>query len=172
MPAAVHGRALKYIAGVCAIAAAVCAALSGGASAQPPCRTAAEEPEFAFAAGCLVRRGERMLAVRHRYGGRLGFPGGRADPGENAQCVAHRETWEETGLDVIVHEALKRFDNGFALYRCELSDAAGIAAGEPEVPAGGGYEISRVLWIDPHSTKAADWRFPRDHPVVLEMFDD
>lgn len=143
--------------------------ISAGVSAQPDCRMAFEEPEFAFAAGCMVKSGDRMLVVRHVYGGKLGFPAGRARSGESAQCVAHRETWEETGMEVIVHGMLWRFRNGFALYRCELVNPD-AAATEPAVPRNGRSEVSQVLWLDPASTGAADWRFPRDYPVIVELF--
>lgn len=161
------GRLLQYI--------AIAAALSmpfGNVSAQPPCRTAVDEPDFAFAAGCLVTQGERMLVVRHRYGGGLGVPGGRAGNGENAQCVAHRETWEETGVDVVVHDLVKRFNNGFVLYRCVPAGDTATDADELEVPATGRNEITRVIWIDPRATQASDWRFPRDYPEILRLLDD
>jgi len=156
----------------CIAVIAALSLLAAGASAQPPCRTAVEQPEFAFAAGCLVRQGDRMLVVRHRFGGKLGFPAGRATSGENAQCVAHRETWEETGVDVVVHDLLKRFGNGFALYRCVSVDGPPARGAELEVPPSGRNEVSEVLWIDPHTTRAADWRFPRDYPEILRWFDD
>ncbi|HSH43978.1 MAG TPA: NUDIX hydrolase [Arenicellales bacterium] len=142
---------------------------AGAALPQPPCRTAVEAPDFAFAAGCLIRDDGRMLGVRHRFGGRLGFPGGRARSGESAQCVAHRETWEETGVEVVVHEMLRRFGNGFALYRCEPLDQLDATI---EVPASGRNEITQVLWIDPRDTRPEDWRFPRDHPEVLKLLRD
>lgn len=144
--------------------------IAAGASAQPPCRTAFDDPDFAFAAGCLIRDEDRMLAVRHRFGGKLGFPAGRTNSGESAQCVAHRETWEETGVEVVVHDMLKRFGNGFALYRCEPVDSTASRAGELEVPPGGRNEITEVLWIDPRTTRATDWRFPRDYPEILRLF--
>lgn len=156
----------------CTLTVVVLAIQTGVVSAQPPCQTALEEPEFAFAAGCLIRHGDRMLAVRHRFGGKLGFPAGRTNSGESAQCVAHRETWEETGLEVVVHDMLKRFGNGFALYRCELADNEAAEADELEVPASGRNEITQVIWIDPRSTRAADWRFPRDYPEILRLFED
>lgn len=145
--------------------------LAGGASAQPPCRTAFDDAEFAFAAGCLIQHGDRVLVVHHRFGGKLGFPGGRAGSGESAQCVAHRETREETGLDVVVHDMLERFGNGFALYRCELADSAAARTDELAVPPSGRNEITRVFWVDPRATQAADWRFPRDHPRILRLLE-
>lgn len=160
-------RRLQYTAMVAALSTPF-----GAVSGQPPCRTAVDEPDFAFAAGCLVRQGERMLVVRHRYGGGLGVPGGRAGSGENAQCVAHRETWEETGVDVVVHEQVKRFGNGFALYRCVPVKDMATGADELELPATARNEITRVIWIDPRATQASDWRFPRDYPEILRLLDD
>lgn len=161
------GRLLSLIALGTALSTA-----PGTGAAQPPCRTAFEAPEFAFAAGCLIRRGDRMLVVRHRFGGKLGVPGGRTGSGESAQCVAHRETWEETGVDVVVHGMLKRFPNGFALYRCTPADAAAARAGELDVPPSGRNEVTAVLWIDPRDTAAPDWRFPRDYRELLRLFDE
>lgn len=159
-------------AGACIAVVAGLSLLAAGATAQPPCRTAVEQPEFAFAAGCLVRQGDRMLVVRHRFGGKLGFPAGRATSGESAQCVAHRETWEETGVEVVVHDLLKRFGNGFALYRCVPVDERPVGTEKLDVPSSGRTEVSEVLWIDPHTTQAADWRFPRDYPEILRLYDD
>lgn len=151
---------------------AVLSMLAAEAWAQPPCRTAVEEPEFAFAAGCLIRDGDRMLVVRHRFGGKLGVPGGRSESGQNAQCVAHRETWEETGVAVVVHDLLERFGNGFALYRCEPLDPSVARADELTVPATGVNEVTAVLWVDPRRTQAADWRFPRDYPEILRLLEE
>lgn len=112
-----------------------------------------------------------MLVVRHLYNGKLGVPAGFAESGESAQCVAHRETWEESGVEVIVHGMLKRFRNGFALYECELADASAAGRDELEVPASGRNEISQVLWMDPASIDVSQWRFPRQLPYILQWFD-
>lgn len=146
--------------------------LTAGVGAAPPCRLAYEQPEFSMAAGCLIRHDNRMLAVRHRGSGKLGFPAGFTRPMENAQCVAHRETFEETGLDVIVHGMVRQFGNGFTLYRCELSDTAPAEVDELKVPDSGRSEVSAVLWVDPTLTEASDWRFPRDYPVILQLLVD
>jgi len=137
----------------------------------PPCRTAFEEPEFSLAAGCFIQDGNRLLVVRQKSSGKLSFPAGFTRPLESAQCVAHRETWEETGLDVRVHGMLRQFGNGFTLYRCEISDPAVTQATELPVPASGRGEVSRIVWVDPADTEASDWRFARDYPVILELMD-
>lgn len=146
--------------------------LPGVASAQPPCRTAIEAPDFAFAAGCLIKRDGQMLVVRQLSNGKLGVPGGVSKAGESSQCVAHRETWEETGMDVIVHGMLERFANGLAVYQCELTDADAAAVGAVElpVPATGRNEIAQVLWVNPESIEASQWRFPRQYPAILQLF--
>ena len=48
----------------------------------------------------------KMLVVDSRRGG-LTPPGGKMKKGESAQCTAHRETLEETGLDLKPGELLK-----------------------------------------------------------------
>ena len=173
--AGIRGRRFKYIATAAwlSMLASMLALMLvwGNAPAQPPCRTSFDDPEFALAAGCMIRYGHRMLAVRHRLSGKLGFPAGFAENGESAQCVAHRETWEETGLDVVVHAMLKRFGNGFVLYHCELTDARATDSDELAVPKSGVTEVSQVVWIDPHATTALDWRFPRQYPVILDLID-
>ena len=113
-----------------------------------------------------------MLVVRHRFGGKLGVPGGRAESGESAQCAAHRETWEETGVEVVVHELIKYFSNGFALYHCTPVHAAATSTDELDVPASGRNEITQVIWIDPRAIRAEDWRFPRDYPAILRLIDE
>jgi len=108
--------------------------------------------------------------VRHRYNGKLGFPAGRAAPRESAQCAAHRETWEETGMAVVVHGLIRRLGTGLALYSCELVDPAAADPQELTVPRSGLAEISEVMWRDPRATEADEWRFPRDYPVIIELF--
>lgn len=110
--------------------------------------------------------------VRHRFNGKLGFPAGGASPGESAQCVAHRETWEEAGVAVVVHGLITRLGTGLALYRCELTDPAVADSNELTVPHSALTEISEVLWRDPRTTEAHEWRFPRDYPVVIELFNE
>lgn len=157
------------------LAVALLAGVAGAAAlaAQPPaCRTALDDGDFAFAAGCFIQHGERLLVVRHRFGGRLGVPAGRARDGESAQCVAHRETFEETGIAVIVHGKLRQFANGLALYRCEPVAGDVFDAASLPVPASGRNEISAVLWIDPRDTRPEAWRFPRDYPVLRRLIGD
>lgn len=116
-------------------------------------------------AGCLIVDNSRLLALRLRFGGEWGIPGGATQGEESAQCTAHRETWEETGLDVTVGEHLHRFDNGFSLYRCRIDSAADPRETKTNDP----WEISAVEWIDPSTLNKNDWRFPDQFPVVQQL---
>ena len=92
--------------------------LSFGLRAAPPdCRT---DPQYAYTlqgnAGCMIRVGDQMLTVRHLRTGKLGLPGGKPKEQESAQCTAHRETWEETGIDVRVGRLLKNFNDNYYLF--------------------------------------------------------
>ncbi len=150
-----------------------CFLLAGTLSADLdacPYETAEDTHSSAFAAGCLVRSEGKMLVVRHKFSGKLGIPAGYSDGLESARCTAYRETLEETGLEVRVHEMLEEFDDGFRLFRCSLADY--IPTSDPvDVPASGIAEISEVIWFEPDSAPQRQWRFPEQHPALMLLFD-
>jgi len=139
------------------------------AAAAPPCQVApgARDQLVAPAAGCFIAGHGRLLLVRQLGTGKIGFPAGFVERGETAQCAAHRETWEETGINVTVHELLHSFTNGFQLYRCSADK--GAIPDNPTVPASGLDEIAEVIWRDPRQLRASDWRFSYQYPVVLDL---
>ena len=150
-----------------------CVSMFGSASAGfASCsieRTTSSESDQAFAAGCLIKMNNKLLTVRHRFSGKLGIPAGFSEESETARCTAFRETLEETGLTVTVHELLKEHDNGFRLFRCQPSDTVNVSE-TLAVPATGVSEISEVLWLDPLPVPRHQWRFPDQQPDLMELF--
>ncbi len=145
--------------------------LCATARSAPSCHIdpAERDERVGAAAGCFVVAGGRLLVVRHRYNGKLGVPGGLARTGEKAQCAAHRETWEESGIEVEVGSLVKRFGNGFLMYACKPRQP--IDPGQPlPVPASGRSEISEVLWVDPFAVKADQWRFVWQYRDIRRLF--
>jgi 8-oxo-dGTP pyrophosphatase MutT (NUDIX family) len=107
---------------------------------------------------CLVRDGNRVLATVNRLSGKLDLPGGRREGDETGQCTAHRELWEETGLDATVGRFL--IDrNSTLLFECRVP-ASVDSAHDVAVPPWAFYEIADIEWIDPAEHEPADWRFP------------
>ena len=141
-------------------------------SDTPPCRAAAgSEDRHSGNAGCLIRKDRRLLVVRHRLGGKLGFPAGRGKAGESARCTAHRETWEESGVDVEVGRLLGvfRVDGPFYLYAC--TPGSRLASNqELPVPAWARVEITAIEWVSPKDLEADAWRFPEQFPRVQRLF--
>ena len=106
-----------------------------------------------------------MLAVRHLRNHKLGVPAGSPRARENAQCTAHRETWEEAGVDVRVGELLWAYPkNDFFLYACYLDEPL------RNIDTQDAIEVSDVLWLDPRSIESSDWRFPEQWSQVVEVF--
>jgi 8-oxo-dGTP pyrophosphatase MutT (NUDIX family) len=106
---------------------------------------------------CVVRSGDRVLAIVHRFSGRLNLPGGRRVGDETGQCTAHREMWEETGVDVTVGRFL--IDrNSTLLFDCRLPPSIDATRQVP-VPMWGHIEVVDIQWIDPHKQDPRDWRF-------------
>lgn len=123
----------------------------------------------AFAAGCMIRIGDGLLLVRHRFTGKLGVPAGYSSGQEPPRCTAYRETIEETGIEVTVHELLREFGSGFHLYHCRPAGEIG-RSDDIDVPASGVYEISTVILIDPATVPQNEWRFPEQHSEMLSLF--
>ena len=116
------------------------------------------EPDYAIAAGCLTVVHGKMLVVDSRTGG-LTPPGGKSKEGESAQCTAHRETYEETGLDLFPRELLAVFETGFHLYSCDIHAGSGHI--KPAV-----MEVKRGFWLDLSDFDSVQWRYPGQDKIL------
>lgn len=135
-------------------------ALSGCASLRPDCLQPAVESDAAVtSAACVVVVDGQLLTIRHRFGGRLGLPGGTARAGEPARCVAERETWEETGLLVRAIEPVGPRSATSPVFQCELvADEA--PPGHTTPPWHALPEVLGVYWLEPEALTPDDWRSP------------
>lgn len=121
-------------------------------------------------AGCIIRVGQRVLTIKHKYTNKLDIPGGKSNDGESAQCTAHRETWEETGFNVEVGELLGQRENGFRFYQCQLDDDFGGEVTNFPVPEWSENEVKGIQLVEPFSTTHKDWRFPDQLTKYRSMF--
>lgn len=142
-------RAQQFAAIVIALAGM--SACNGEAPACPDTRATVA----AKSAGCLVLKQQQLLMVID-HTGKLSVPGGSSDGVESPQCTAHRETWEETGVDVRPTALVRVFGNGFHLFQCELHPGSG------EIDPPLRFEIQRALWLAPDKFKQHSWRFPEE----------
>ncbi|MFT5703226.1 MAG: 8-oxo-dGTP pyrophosphatase MutT (NUDIX family) [Rickettsiales bacterium] len=69
-------------------------------------------------AGCLIIEEGKILLVKSRN--HYSIPAGTSAKGESAACTAHRETFEESGVNVKVLKRLHVADNGFVIFLCRL----------------------------------------------------
>lgn len=137
------------------IVLAVTASLSGCADTLPTApacpHTLVDTP--AKSAGCLSIDQGKLLVIEE-MSGKISTPGGSGNPQEPAHCTAHRETWEETGLNVKPIRLIRVFDNGFHLFECQ-------ADGNQRLPKPPFYlEINRAMWIRADDFDQFQWRFP------------
>lgn len=140
---------MMYWRALCLMTLAVLCACS--ITGEPPCPYTGEA-DYGPSAGCLAVVHGKVLVVGSRNGG-VTPPGGSTRSGESAQCTAHRETWEETGLDLLPRQLLKVFDTGFHLYHCE------IHAGSGEIrPAF--FEVGNGYWLPIERFGETRWRYP------------
>ncbi len=135
----------------------------------PQCRTRAPAPETERQAnaGCVILDQDHLLVLRHRFGGELGIPGGARHKGESAQCTAHRETWEETGLDVRVGRELGRLRYGYTLYRCYPDESLDHST-KPVLPWHARLETTGVEWMPLEALPRDQWRYREQVDAFLE----
>ncbi len=131
-------------------------------------RVPGQEDDRRANAGCLILHGDKVLLITHRWGGKLGLPGGTLEPGELAQCTAHRETLEETGVPVVVGERLQVMKNGFHLYRCMPAEPL-PEEGLLSLPAAARLEVSDIGWYSLADLRRADWRFAYQFDLFLKV---
>jgi len=120
----------------------------------PPCPDSSKTAA-ASSAGCLVLKQQQLLMVID-HTGKLSVPGGGSDGVESPRCTAHRETWEETGVDIRPTALVGVFANGFHLFQCELHATSGAIDPPRRM------EIEQALWLSPEQFKLYSWRFPEE----------
>lgn len=115
----------------------------------------------------VIRRGERILLAQRPPGKRLAglweFPGGKIDPGEEANEALHRELMEELGCHVRILQAgppvLHEYDWGHIRlfpFLCELAEAS---------PEPHPHEHTELAWVFQKKLLRPDLA-PADVPVI------
>lgn len=120
-------------------------------------------------AGCIIQQNRKILMPRHKPTGTWNLPGGTSEPGESAQCTAHRETWEETGIEVVVGPLVRKFENGFYLYRCSLKTPVTDIEKPVVLPELSKNEVTEIRWMDPKTIKIKDYRFPKQLDFIQAL---
>ena len=138
--------------------------LEGCAKPSTDCRVLeAEALKVKGNAGCWVESGDKLLMIIQRNG-LYSFPGGTSEPGETAQCTAHRETYEEAGMDVLVGSLKHQFDNGFRLFNCESNGTSEIT--------NDAVEVRGVVWVKPADIEREMWRFPSQRSQAIYWLEE
>ena len=128
-------------------------------------------PELAV--GAVVVRDDCLLVIRRGHGpgaGEWSVPGGRVEAGETLHEAVVRETWEETGLEVVVERFLgwvERLgdDHHFVI----LDFVVGLL--DAEATAVAGDDAAEAAWVPLHELSeirlvAGLHEFLTDHGVI------
>ena len=132
-------------------------------SRQPKCTVVSGDVGVP-SAGCLAVNNGDLLLVKI-MGGTYGPPGGSVEKNEFAQCTAERETWEETGVQVIAGDLAVEFDNGFRLYWCEAVSGRQIEIHRP-------LEIRHADWYAPDLFKHLKWRYADQADIIKTLMSE
>lgn len=117
-------------------------------------------------AGIIVSDG-RVLAAQRSYpdalAGRWEFPGGKAEPGEDARAALVRELREELGVIVAVGAELPGPDAECWPINERLHMRAFWCHGGDAAVVGEGHHLLR--WVEPEDLPELDW-LPADVPLA------
>ena len=116
---------------------------------------------------CYVANEGHILLIERRFFRDFGLPGGRRGAGERSQCTAARETWEETGLTVIVGPLLERASNT-SVYLCGLAAPISLDADLP-TPWEGRIEIAEARWVPFEELDSLNWRYTEQHIQIRRL---
>lgn len=116
---------------------------------------------------CLILNNNQFLTVLNRNKNAWDFPGGTANKNESSQCVAQRETFEETHLKVSVGKKVHEYENGFSLYLCDIDES--LYAKNYSVPFWAKVEIKAIQWHKLNEIHTSTWRFPAYWPETKNI---
>jgi 8-oxo-dGTP pyrophosphatase MutT (NUDIX family) len=143
---------------------------------RPPMRVA--EPAASRAAVALIlreaARGLELLFIRRAehdgdpWSGQVGFPGGRAEPGEgDLRSTAVRETAEEIDLQLPADQLLGELDEVRAMARMRPMDLTikpfVFGLREPGVALRSSPEVTSLHWIPLDEIRGTRWRGTLDY---------
>jgi 8-oxo-dGTP pyrophosphatase MutT (NUDIX family) len=128
------------------------------------------------AAGCFIPTSDGVVLTIQTRTERIQLPMGKREPGESATATAARETWGETGLDVVVETLVTTYRHGSVLlFLCTLVQPLQDHADLGPVDRA---EVAEVVVVDPHTMMSADgkrvtarWRFANDREILGALYD-
>lgn len=138
-------------------------------STQIPCpkidNAVIDTKKTAQSAGCMAIYEGKLLVIQNTHN-KLSIPGGSSENNEPAYCTAHRETWEETGLNLLPTKLVNIRPNGFHIYLCDMHDESGaITITNP-------LEAIDVKWLDRSQFNNYQWRFPDQYIWLKQWLDN
>ncbi|HAQ49614.1 MAG TPA: DNA mismatch repair protein MutT [Glaciecola sp.] len=121
-------------------------------------------------AGCLIRFEHQTLLITHRFSQRLDIPGGGAQTDESLACTAHRETFEETGLNVEVLFPVAQTKHGMIIFACIADDMININHFPRPSPSFALTESVQVSLYDLFDLEQESFRFEDDLVPFRDAF--
>jgi 8-oxo-dGTP pyrophosphatase MutT (NUDIX family) len=142
----------------------VASAVAGCNQTAPTCPDERKTP-IAPSAGCFHLDGQSLLVVK-QLNGKISIPGGNADARESARCTAHRETWEETGLNLQPAKLITVFDTGFHLFQCDRHIDSGEIDPPPRI------EVRSAFYLPASEFDAVQWRYTEQAALFKRLVDE
>jgi 8-oxo-dGTP diphosphatase len=124
-----------------------------------------ENPNHLHVTCAIIERDGLVLAAQRSRSMRMPlkweFPGGKIEPGEDAEACLHRELMEEMGMRVAVKQAMPPLMHRYPAFTITLHPfVCEILSGDMTLK-----EHRAVAWLKPEELPALNW-VEADHAVV------
>ncbi|MGF1693130.1 bifunctional NUDIX hydrolase/phosphatase PAP2 family protein [Photobacterium kagoshimensis] len=150
---------------------------SGALYANPVSQVKTEQVERSVVgAVCVIRAGDKLVMLSEVITKKISLPGGYIEPNTTPEESAIREALEETGINVEVSHLIEQRARA-VIYACvakqpilvsTTTDSLGYPIVESWFAEHFGKEVRRVYLIGPDEIKPADYRFPKDQPLLAQ----
>jgi len=118
---------------------------------------------------CIVRLNHKLL-VTQLHSGQYDLPISDSISDRSAQCSAHYEMWQQTGLNIEVEKVVGIQKNGTWLFACRLESGFDGTEAPFDPPPWSQHQIDKVAFIEPFTIELDSWHRPDQFIVVRDGF--
>lgn len=118
---------------------------------------------------CIIRLNHKLLATK-LDSGLYDLPISDSLSDRSAQCSAHFEMWQQTGLNIEVEKVLGIQENGTWLFGCKLESGFDGTEDPFAPPHWAASHIESIEFIEPFSIEINNWNRPEQFIVVRDGF--
>ena len=111
-----------------------------------------------------------LLVLEDKKTGKYHLPQGKRQANESAQCVAHKQTWLNTGFNVQVSTYLGDINPSHSVFYCQTKAGVDQSLMPMQPPAWVNAKVKSIQLVDPFRIQPSQWQQYDELIKVRGMF--